>query len=100
MRVNTMLKTSTDDVALPESVLKVYPSPANQSVNFDLNFEKATNISVAVVDLTGKVLTMEDINGVTTRTLNYDVTGYPSGIYLIRVECKDGTKTKRFVVQH
>ncbi len=100
MRVNTMLKTSTDDVALPESVLKVYPSPANQSVNFDLNFEKATNINVAVVDLTGKVLTMEDINGVTTRTLNYDVTSYPSGIYLIRVECKDGTKTKRFVVQH
>ena len=100
LKMTIALGTFTDVVALPDNVMSIYPLPANTEIAVDLNFEKSSNLNVALVDIKGQILDMQDVNDVTKSTLRYDVSKYPSGTYLIRVECKDGTKTKRFVVQH
>ena len=84
--------------SLPESALRVYPNPAQERLTVDLSFERKTDAFVILADMTGKVLLMRDLGEVSENRLDLDLSGYPSGMYFVRVRTENGASTKKFMV--
>ena len=76
-----------------EMVLELYPNPATNQITIN-NIEKAAN--VRVYDLNGKLIFTRDFSA-PTASLTIDLTKYPTGSYIMRVENESGIVSKRFV---
>lgn len=68
--------------------LDVYPAPARETVNVDMNGFTANNNIVSVYDLTGKVM----INKlkVNSNSTKLDVRSFPAGTYILRATDTNG----------
>ena len=67
-----------------ENVFTMYPNPAKDVVNLDYNLTD-TNATVSIYDVTGRLIhevALDSVSG--TRELN--VSGYPTGVYLVLVK--------------
>jgi len=74
------------------SKLSVYPNPANNTLNFDMNDSIAIN-SISIIDVTGKVITPKfDLNSKTI-----DVSNLQSGVYFVRFDSEGQSLTKKFI---
>jgi len=97
----TGCKTNTENDDLIEqpgeiSRLKVFPSPMlnNLNVEFELN---TTNItSTKIIDLNGKVIDFKEVEGVGSKSLNFDVSNLASGTYMVLVD--NGIKQQSYKV--
>jgi hypothetical protein len=92
------LVSTTDESALPESVMTVFPNPAQDVLNLEVSFDNATDASITIADINGRVIKMDDRSGLTKEVLTYQIPQLAAGTYLVRIATKEGTKTKKFVV--
>ncbi|MFZ9942151.1 MAG: T9SS type A sorting domain-containing protein [Bacteroidia bacterium] len=88
-------------VGMPEQVrkngLRVYPNPASDLVRLQWASENELAWhEVTVFNASGQVMIRESIQ---SNTLELPVSGYPSGLYLVRVSSSEKTFQSRFVVE-
>jgi hypothetical protein len=65
-----------------------------------VDFNKATDATITIAQLDGRVIRYENREGLTNETLSYQLPNLAAGTYLARIATKEGTKTKKFVVLH
>ncbi len=87
------LPTGLEDEAAD---VRVYPNPATRSVTVDWP-ATATVRAVTLRDATGKLLRLLDAPPGTHRH-ELDVSAYPAGLYLLRVERAEGTVLKKITL--
>ena len=68
--------------------LGIYPNPTNGILNIDLEGDK----NIEVYSMEGKLLTSEWTNG-----LQFDISSFTAGIYLIKVSHQDKVYTSRII---
>lgn len=100
IRLGIDLVNTTDEKPLPDNALTFYPNPANSVLNVELSLEQPTLANVTIAEMSGRVIRIDEIDNAQQENLQYDVSKFPSGTYLIRVATEEGTSTKQFVVQH
>ncbi len=99
VRMYIDLVVTTDEQPLPDSYMNVFPNPANDVVNLGFHFEKATDVTITIAELSGRTIQIQDRQGLVNETLTYQIPQLASGVYLARIATKEGTLTKKFVVQ-
>ena len=99
LRLIISLVTTTDNQSLPQSTMTLFPNPVQESLNLGLDFAKPTDATITIADVTGRVIRVEDRQSLTNETLTYQLPQLASGTYLARIATKEGTLTKKFVVQ-
>jgi hypothetical protein len=99
LRMTISLATTTDEKPLPESAFKIFPNPVRETLNLGVNFEEATDATITIADLSGRVIVVQDRASLTKEQLTYSLPQLASGTYLARIATKEGTLTKKFVVQ-
>jgi|GEM_PF-634451 len=99
LRVFIDLVTTTDENPLPEASLQIRPNPIVETLNLQVSLEEATDVTVTIADLTGRVITYEVREGFSNGLLTYQLPELASGTYFARIATKEGTLTKKFVVQ-
>lgn len=84
---------------LAQTSLNVYPNPANSSINFTHNFNKATEATVKVLDLMGRTVLVEqyDVNA-GSKNFNIDVTGLANGSYFVELTTAEERGVTKFTV--
>lgn len=75
--------------------VSIYPNPASSEVNLDFAGVKE-EVRMEVMDMTGKVVLSETFANPSQEEIN--VSGFESGIYMIRLSTDSNTVTKRVVV--
>lgn len=98
-RLAISLVTTTDNKPLPETTMTVFPNPIRETLNLGLNFDQPTKATITIADLTGRVIRLEDREGLTNDILTYQLPELAAGTYLARIATEEGTLTKKFVVQ-
>lgn len=92
----------TSGIEDPESGLTdvtVYPNPATDFITLKFNTEKAENVAVNVVDVTGKLVYSEQINhagGDFQRQFN--ISNLSKGFYIMNLETSKGKTVRKFIV--
>lgn len=64
---------------------KLYPVPAGDIVNLQLNLNRPTTVNIAIVDMTGKVVKSVDLPMVSQYNGQIDVAALPTGTYTVRM---------------
>ncbi len=98
VRMVLELSTSTDDLPLPESAMKLFPNPVSDVLNLEVSFDDATNATITIADINGRVINIDNRQGLTKEVLTYRLPNLAAGTYLARIATEKGTKTKKFVV--
>ena len=75
--------------------LLVYPNPTNSVLNFE--FPASGNVSIKLMDVTGRVLDRQEIANGTMAT--FDVKGYAAGLYLYQFITAGNTQSGKFIVK-
>ncbi|MBK9016915.1 MAG: T9SS type A sorting domain-containing protein [Saprospiraceae bacterium] len=100
LRMEIDLYNIADEVSLPDNSLNFYPNPANTNLNVDISLDEPTLANITIADLNGRVIQIDEVENAYQQTRQYDVSKFANGTYIVRIATKQGTKTKKFVVQH
>ena len=89
---------STEDVQTTDIELNVYPNPTDQRINIDFVSE-GDYIKLSIFDALGKEVDVITNQRFTSglHSMMYDASRLPSGVYFVRIQTKNGQKTKRVV---
>jgi len=88
----------TKDVTLEQNI-SVSPNPSNGISNIRIQLEESANISIAVMDAMGKLISQKNygqMNG--DQIYPFDGSNLSNGIYYIRISANDKFATKRVVI--
>ena len=79
-----------------ESQINVYPNPSNGKFNIEV--PQSFNIALlSVCDLMGKEIYSQNFSGQNSKYL-LDLNGLSKGIYLLKIESKDQTVSKKLLI--
>jgi hypothetical protein len=74
--------------------LTVYPNPSSDVVTIESNM---TEGSIQIIDLTGKVIANQTVNGVAT---SFNTAALSNGMYTVILTNGSTVETRKFIVQH
>ncbi|MBP6311381.1 MAG: T9SS type A sorting domain-containing protein, partial [Flavobacteriales bacterium] len=75
--------------------VSIFPIPSEGLLN--ITFMERAKVDLAVLDITGKVLLQERMNGVATQL---DLSDKRSGVYVLQLTSEQGTHFERFILNH
>ena len=81
--------------------LQVWPNPANSGLTIQLEDQSAGLVKLSLLNVVGKEIAELPYSRLAgnLKHLKTDVSGYPKGIYLLKLETEAGTLLKRLVIQ-
>jgi hypothetical protein len=99
VRLNFDPTVGIDEKASAISVASVYPNPTSGETNIQFNVASASNVTLHVTDVTGKVVytTTHAIQTAGTNQLSFDASSYSNGVYYLTLSSDKGTVTKKFI---
>ena len=83
------------------STLTMYPNPATDQITIDVtNFSALDVINVTIVDITGKIVMVEKLEGLgNSFNETYDVSSFATGTYFVQFEANGEVVTRQFVIK-
>ena len=90
----------TKPKAAVNTTVSLYPNPASNNLNVNLNLNKAGKVTVHIVDIMGREVYSQQFGNksVGQSLLTADVSQLPSGTYIVAIETPTGVITRQFVV--
>lgn len=92
------LTTDARNILSPENKILVFPNPASERINVNVELVNRQDMTVQIYDMVGKVLFQQKYTGLQQGNFEFDVQTLPAGTYFLHVRAKDGVRTERFVV--
>jgi hypothetical protein len=89
-----------DSKTASEIIKNVYPNPANDNVNVELNIPQSENLNISIVNNMGQVVdnySMGNVSG--SQNYKLDISKLSSGIYFINIQIGDKKYSKPIQVQ-
>lgn len=91
--------TGTKDPLEGNNLVEVYPNPVQDILNLKYDLEQtAENLSIRVMDVTGKVVLDRQYSQVKKDNIEINVKQLAAGTYNVQLTTENGTTTRRFVV--
>jgi hypothetical protein len=81
-----------------DDIMSVYPNPTSDKLYLRLVDRMDKDVKVTVMDLLGKSILTENLNGKVLQAQEIDLSKQPSGIYLLKVEAGDKVYMKKIQV--
>lgn len=77
--------------------MSVFPNPSSTHVNINYNLLANKDAVMTIITLEGKVLERFKLNQVSKDSKQIDVSAYPTGQYLVRIDGAKFSLSKRFI---
>lgn len=84
---------SPEELALSD--VKIYPNPAKNHVNIELNTNEKANITL--LDISGRRVLYTNTNG--NRLVSIETTGLSTGLYVLQIEINGSTSNHKLVIE-
>lgn len=104
--VTNGLATGTDvtaglnNLSTIDDQVQVYPNPASSVLSIDLLMKEQNDVTITILDLTGKEISSRNYGSLTgSSTLTLNTSGTPAGVYFIRVNMGQSVTEKKIVIQ-
>jgi hypothetical protein len=78
----------------------VFPNPANNQIHVEAEFNKTQDVTIALLDLSGKVLQSALKKNISNLSEDFSISDFASGIYILEVTTQQGKWHQKLVVQH
>lgn len=98
LRMSVDMISDTDDTPLPVGSFEVFPNPASDMINVNLNLEEPSNATIVMSSLEGKILEVKELTNVSTRKMEMNISHLPSGTYILKAYTERGSTTHKVIV--
>jgi len=99
VRLNIVTIVGTKDPLSDNNLVAVYPNPVQEVLNLSYELEQAAqNLSIRIMDVTGKVVMERQYSQAKSDTINFNVKELAAGTYNVQLTSENGTTSRRFVV--
>jgi len=78
--------------------LLLSPNPAKDYAQLDINFANPVDLTVTLVDVTGRVLETRHQGNTTSEQMRFEVSNLAEGVYFLKITANGQSATKRFVI--
>ena len=88
------------DAINPMTTTRVYPNPATDVLNIEVNASQASDMNISVYNIMGQKVMNQNVNittGLNTRSIN--TSDLNSGIYFVTVKANGFENTMKFIVK-
>lgn len=92
----TLLTVTALETALPEADIQVFPNPVSETLRARWT-QPDQSFYFVLMDMSGKVLLQKEVAG--SLETEFNLTGFPSGNYILQTRSESGTIGKNFKVQ-
>ncbi len=98
----TIPEDLSSGIAYPTGIARIdiFPVPANNFLNVNLEMTTTENTRISAHDLSGKELFRADFNSGSFVNETIDCTSWKPGVYFIRIENQNGVYAKKIAVVH
>ncbi|KJF45136.1 secretion protein [Draconibacterium sediminis] len=92
--------TGVDALVGTNTVIKLYPNPANNQLFLQLASTKSEDVIISVLDLSGRTIknTIKHFDG--HSAINIKISDLPDGFYVLQVKNRDGVTASKFFVRN
>jgi hypothetical protein len=89
------IETQTVDVNY-----SVFPNPAKDLINVNILSNKADDVQISLIDLTGKILSqsMLQLSGNIPNTAQFSISNYSNGVYFVKINSSTIQKTIKVAI--
>ncbi len=93
-------KASINELDMLNRSMKLYPNPASTSIDATFELQNASELSISVTDLSGKVVySMNAVKGLSgVNQVTIDTKAFNNGMYVLNVVSNNSVVTKKFSV--
>lgn len=92
--------TAINELLNREASISFYPNPVVDQLTIRFNGQDSGSAQVKIVDMNGKVVHTQQLNGIYNGTFTFNAAILANGIYNVVVETENQTITERIVVTH
>lgn len=78
--------------------IKVYPNPAKQLLNVELNMKQPENVTISLVNLSGQIVMTKEIRNTAVIKEHINVSDFASGMYFLQVSNSQGTQAQKVLI--
>ncbi len=94
------MTSSINELANPIPSFNMYPNPAKLSTRIDILIDHEAEVSLKILDMSGKQIAERDYGTVlSTSTVDINTSLFNAGVYLVQLSVDGYTMTKRLVVE-
>ncbi len=91
---------STIDFTVNNLDISLYPNPAINKVYLNSSSDISSDLILGIYDITGNLVVLQNIAGmVVDQSIELDISGFASGIYLLRLYNNDLTINRKLIVK-
>jgi hypothetical protein len=82
-----------------KQTFRLYPNPAVNNLNLDLELDEAENVTVSFINMLGQIVHSESVGHQPAgkNTIGFDVSSLPAGAYFVNVTTSKGTASGKFI---
>jgi len=81
------------------NTVKIYPNPFSTSINIEYSLSKPQYHTISIFDISGKQVFLEkEFNNQGNHQINWDATGYPEGIYFLKLVSSEKITVKKLIL--
>ena len=101
IRANFMPNAGIKDNTKAATEVSLFPNPATDKATVNFNIASASDVSIEVIDITGKVVKTVSLNNVAAgaNSADLNVADFATGIYSVAVKTNDSSVTKKLVIK-
>lgn len=77
--------------------ISVFPNPTEGRLELQLDLEKSTSLQAGIYDMTGRQLISRNFGRQLQLNESFDLSAFPAGVYLLRIQADDAARTVRIV---
>ncbi|MBP6428380.1 MAG: T9SS type A sorting domain-containing protein, partial [Bacteroidia bacterium] len=78
--------------------LRIFPNPASEELNIEINFLQSRKLAYSVSDISGKIIFSEKINLSAGNSFSINTDKLSSGIYFVNLTIDERSMTKKVCV--
>jgi hypothetical protein len=90
--------SDTQDDLLAASSLTIFPNPANEHINIQVDLENTQGFQITLADAKGKIIRQKVFSNMPSLNIQWDTRQIPAGIYYLRLSTNKGSRTQKLVL--
>lgn len=94
------ITTTVNELVADAFSMSIYPNPASQSTQLEVNLKNSSKYVIDMFDMLGKSVYSQQFNGSTGKNVfNIPLNGLNAGMYLVKVNVNGSVLTSRLIVK-
>lgn len=98
--IDVRMELTAADDELTDREVRIFPNPASDYVQIQLDLERAQQVDVFLTDVSGRILKMSNHSKMYSDLLKVDVSSVPAGTYFLNITTEEGRLSKKISVIH